>query len=177
MKTMFVAVALVVLVAAIPASAVASTQYYIPPGNSSANEYVESVPTAGGGSASGFPGVGGGTRPQHGGTAGAVSSSTRSALVHQGRDGVLTAAFATESAPAGPHITGAERAPEHASRNHAGGAVTTGTGAADSGSPVGSVLGALTGAGGATSSRVLLLILILVGLGTATVALRRRLAR
>jgi len=78
-------------------------QYYIPPGNGAANEYVESIPTAGGSRPS--RAVGGGTgstgaRPG-GGSAGApYSAATKSALLHQGADGARAAALASATAPA-----------------------------------------------------------------------------
>jgi hypothetical protein len=85
----------------LPASATASTQYYIPPGNSSGNEYVESVPTAGG-SAPALAihhGGSGGSGSRGSGSGGAISPATRAALVRQGNDGAQTAAFVEATSP------------------------------------------------------------------------------
>ncbi len=166
----FIVAAAVAALAAAPASAQAAkkTQYYIPPGNSSANEYVEGIPTAGGGSATLGITPGGGRRPPSGG-AGALSHSTRSTLVRQGRDGALTAAFVAASSPA--------RAQRGSTGQHP--AVRASGSAAPSSTPsVASLLRSVTGAGGqGASSQWLLVILIAVALGTGSIALRRRLAK
>src|ERR1700741_4514931 len=95
-----------VLALAAPASREASVHTIAPPGNSSVGQYVETVPTAGGGQptntvhptgpAVGRPGGPGGT-PGNGGSSGGggggpISASTRHALADQGAAGVAAAA-------------------------------------------------------------------------------------
>jgi hypothetical protein len=128
-----VAIALVVLLA-VPASAEASGRTLAPPGNSGVGQYVEVVPTVGGGRPSntvhpvsgtaGHPGgpggtsSGGGTSGGTGGGAGAgtspggtgggglITASTQHALAAQGPAGAAAAALAEATAPSRPRSSG-----------------------------------------------------------------------
>jgi hypothetical protein len=85
-----------VLVVALPASASAKLRPYIPPGNSGANEYVESVPTAGGDNS---------TRNviSSGDQGSALAPATQRALKRAGADGRAAAAIANATAPRSRH--------------------------------------------------------------------------
>ena len=77
---------------ALPASALA--EYYVPPGNSAATQYTESLPSAGGES-TGKGGHGGGTAsPEE-----SLGSRNAQRLEAQGPAGEATAALAAETAP------------------------------------------------------------------------------
>ena len=106
-----VAIALALLLA-LPASAEAS-KTIAPPGNSGVGQYVETVPTAGGGrptstvhpggGAVGHPGGPGGTSSGGGAGGGsAITPSTQHALAAQGPAGVAAAALAEATAPQRP---------------------------------------------------------------------------
>jgi hypothetical protein len=165
---------------ALPASAAAATQYYIPPNNSGGNQYVESVPTAGGSSPTSsisHPGKGGS------GTNHALSRGTESALLAQGPDGARVAAFANQTAPGG-------RGGAAGARTGGGGATGNGAtsggggspGASSNGESVGSggsspaisVARSITGLGGHGGFGVLPIVLIAVTIGIGGLALLRR---
>lgn len=144
---------------AFPAAGAAKLRPYIPPGNSGANEYVESVPTAGGSNATGNVIESGGGS--------ALAPGTQSALARQGRDGRATAAVANETAP---------RNLRHRFRRHVGPSVTggsTGSGSPGAGtspeaggSPAGAVLKSLfglQGQGGAALPAILILAALVLG--------------
>jgi hypothetical protein len=92
-KSRFAALAAVAVGLVLPASALA--EYYVPPGNSAANQYTESLPSAGGESAGKGKGGGGGTK------APAESLGARNAhkLEAQGPAGEAAAEVAAETAP------------------------------------------------------------------------------
>lgn len=83
-----------IMVLALPASAAARTTYYIPPGNSSGSEYVESVPTVGGNAPTSAVAGGTGSRRD------ILSKQTQAALERYGTVGAQTADFADATAPA-----------------------------------------------------------------------------
>lgn len=102
-----IAIALAVVLAA-PSAAQARVHKIAPPGNSGVGQYVETVPTAGGGQptstvhpggvgvAVGRGGTGGGPGSTGGG---AIAPSTQRALAKQGPTGDATAALAAATAP------------------------------------------------------------------------------
>jgi hypothetical protein len=78
---------------ALPAQALA--EYYVPPGNSAANQYTESLPSAGGESSGGRGHGGGGTpTPQQ-----SLGARNAKRLEAQGPAGEATAELAAETAP------------------------------------------------------------------------------
>src|SRR5437016_4792671 len=90
--------ALLLVSGLMPALAAASTgSGQSPPGNSAINQYVESIPTAGGGKPTR------GLRSHHGGrgNSGAVSPSTARAMSNRGGAGPDALAFANTTAPSG----------------------------------------------------------------------------
>jgi hypothetical protein len=160
------AVPLAFLIAlALPVSASAFT--VIPPTNSGADQYVESVPTAGGNRSS-HPVGGGGAAAR---TSGSIAPSTQAALIHQGVVGRRTAELARRFAPAKVR---------HKSRGHSSGGASAGAGsdggASGSGSsPLGTLVRALVGAPGhGAPGSVVPIALILATLGVGAVALRHR---
>jgi hypothetical protein len=173
---------------ALPASALASTppKYFIPPGNSSGNQYVESIPTAGGKSSTN--GV-----THSGGGHGTLPPRTQSALVSQGHDGAQAAAFANATGN-GPQSGGSGSThARHGAGGTAGGSGGGGRGGAggagggaSSGagngsnagavgsSPAASVAHSLTGLGGQGGLGWLPFVLLAVALGLAAIAILRR---
>jgi hypothetical protein len=166
----------ILFVVAVPASAVAAPRYYVPPGNSSADQYVESIPTAGGNGTSGriAPRTSRGNRAR--GTV--LSPSVESALQRVGTDGIQAATFAdaTGSLPtdaAKPHLRQGSvvRTPVSDSSEIRGAS----TGGYPAVGPVVRSLFGLSRGGGTFGVLVAVLILGTVGIGS--VALRRRLGR
>jgi hypothetical protein len=158
---------------ALPASAAAATQYYIPPNNSGGNQYVESVPTAGGSSPTSsisHPGKGGS------GTNHALSRGTESALLAQGPDGARVAAFANQTAPGGARGSGASvSGGGSGGRGGATGAPANGVSVGSGGSsPAISVARSITGLDGHGGFGVLPILLIAVTIGIGGLALLRR---
>jgi hypothetical protein len=174
-----------ILILALPATAVAKRRVLAPPGNSSVNQYVESIPTAGGsqptssvhphsgggvGGGSGHSGGSGGSAGSGttGGTTGggAISAATQRRLAGHGRDGASAAALALATAPA------------------SSGSGNTGTGSSAANpalprtaatSPTSAVLKALTGSSSSGGLGALLpIILIVSALGISAVAILRR---
>lgn len=171
-----IAIALAVALAT-PSWAQARTHTIAPPGNSGVGQYVETLPTAGGGQptstvhsgGAGGPVGRGGTGGGPGSSGGAVASSTQRALARQGPIGDATAALAQATAP---------RRTRPAARSGHGRANPSGLGASGGGggsSPSTSVLKALSGS---TSSGGLgpLLPIALIGsvLAAAVLTLVRR---
>ena len=191
-----------VVVLLAPAAASARGVPVVPPGNSAVNQYVEIVPTAGGGQPSGdiHPGsVGGGATA--GGEAGvtALAPSTARVLAHEGPAGIQTAAIVRVTAPAGvdgrqtASHAGSQRASRakrptasharhRAARRGFGSTPSTGnappptTGAAASQhSRVSDVLQAMTGAGSSGGLGPLMPALLAVTVcGALALAIRRR---
>ncbi len=182
-----VAIALAILFA-VPASAEASSRTLAPPGNSGVGQYVETVPTAGGGRPTntvhpgggtvGHPGgpggtssgggTGGGGSGRGGGGDGAIPASTQHALAAQGPAGVAAAALAEATAPSRPRSA--------ARTGSAGPASSVSAASASEGSsPTASVFKALSGStsGGGIGP---LLPIVLIGsvLAAAVLALVRR---
>ena len=162
-----------ILAVGMPASAQARVHTIAPPGNSGVGQYLETLPTAGGGQPTntvhpvgGVGGSGGPRRP--GGTGGtgsstgsAISPSTARTLAHEGSTGSAAAALAQATAP--NPIRGTSRR------------VTSAIATSSGSSPATSVLKTLTGSssGGGLGP---LLPLVLIGslLGAAVLALVRR---
>ena len=98
-------VAGLVLAAAAPA---AQADTIAPPGNAGAQEYLEAVPTAGGGKVGGSSG-----KP----SSGTLSKRDQSSLKAQGSDGSATAALAEASAPAPSHKSSSGKAHHRQSKS------------------------------------------------------------
>jgi hypothetical protein len=180
--------ACVIAALALPSAAGAALTPVIPPGNSAANQYVESVPTAGGGTSSTVVFKGGhGGRPGHASTP-AVATS-QSYLQRQGTDGRgLTALLRATAAPASAGST-SHRHDTHRSAaapggsaggGSAGGSTTgggsTGTRVSGTGATSGTaaVVHSLTGLGGTSPGLWVVLLVVAVGVvGTAGVRRRR----
>ncbi len=157
MRALLIAAALSL---ALPAAGAAKLRPYIPPGNSGANEYVESVPTAAGNNSTGNVIESGAGGPS------VLAPSTRSALATQGRDGRATAALANATAPA----TLRDRHRRHVAPGAGGssGAGSSGGGvpAVSGGSPAAAVLKSifgLQGGGGAVLPVLLILAALVLG--------------
>jgi hypothetical protein len=159
----------------------------VPPGDSGANQYVEVIPTAGGGTPDS------GVRPSTHRSAAAVSSSTLSTLSHQGSAGQQAAALALATAPSTSASTSATpqsrpssgrphaaRASSHRATGHSAAPATRppappappATGAM---APAAAILHTATGTGGGLGSvlPVLLIALAAGGVGLA-IGQRRR---
>lgn len=184
MRTFAVALLAALAVPAVASAALKPVIPVIPPGNSAANQYVESVPTAGGGTSSTNVYKNG-----HGGKPGGASTralaQSQSYLQRQGADGRgLTALLRATAAPAP-----ASAATPHGHGKHAaGGAVTgrsgggSGGGSGSIGTPVSTVgatsggtavANSLTGLGGASSALWIVLIGATLGVVAAAIARRR----
>lgn len=165
---------------ALPASAQAgsSPQPFVPAGNSAANEYVEVVPTAGGGQST-SPLTHTGTKTSAARQVSPLPQGAQTAFSQQGSDGTRAAAFARATAPASvrhrAHHAGAVAGSSGGSGPGSGstGAGPAGTPVSASGGP--SLLRAVTGAGtsGGLGS-MLPVVLGLSALAVAGAALRRR---
>ncbi len=165
MRALLIAAALSL---ALPAAGAAKLRPYIPPGNSGANEYVESVPTAAGNNSTGNVIGSGASGPS------VLAPSTRSALASQGRDGRATAALVNATAPA----TLRDRHRRHVAPGAGGssGAGSSGGGvpAGSGGSPAAAVLKSLFGLqGGGGAVLPILLILAALVLGAERMWRRR----
>ena len=176
-----VALALAMLLVA-PAWAQARVHTIAPPGNSSVGQYLETVPTAGGGQpantvhphtggvVSGRSGGGGPTGGSNGSGAGAtVAPATRRALVAQGPTGAAAAALAQATAPHGA------QSPAQVSRGARTPPPASPTSSRDGLSPAASVFKAFTGSASKGGLGPLLPI-VLIGsvLAGAALALARR---
>lgn len=172
-------------------SSVAVGKTVAPPGNSGVGQYVEVIPTAGGGRPSstvhsGGAGTvhngsgGGGTSSSSGGGSGSgssggaansggsgsISAGTQQALARQGPAGRAAASLAKATAPAGVKPTDVKNRPR-----------PRGSGASGNGgsSPVSTIFKALTGSGSRGGlGPVLPIILIVAALSAAALALLRR---
>jgi hypothetical protein len=155
-----------VLLVALPASASAKLRPYVPPGNSGANEYVESVPTAGGDKSTGNVIAAGAT-----GSAAALAPSTQSALTRAGADGRRTAAVANATAPR------RARHDVHIAAGSGGGNPGSGASSSQGGaSPAGGILSSLLGLhgqGGLGGTLPAILIATMLALGVGRVWRRR----
>jgi hypothetical protein len=138
----------------------------VPPGNSSASEYVENVPTARGRCPS--------VALASAGRGGTIPRSTGHALLTQGSAGIATEALARATGPAGsklnvPGLPGAVT-------NHKAGGATSSTSSGGTSSPLQAIADAVdgsTGGGGLGALLPIILILCVLGMG-GTVLLRRR---
>lgn len=160
----------------LPSSASAHRKAVAPPGNSGVGQYVEIIPTVGGGRPTGaiHPGGSGSS---------VLSPSTQRAFSSQGPAGKSAAALANATAPVtsdanGHTTTGQTNAPGH---RHAGGAITSASsgppssGSSSSASPANSLAKALTGSSGGGGLGLLLpAILVVCAIGGGIVALLRR---
>ncbi len=165
---------------ALPATAQAasSPKPFVPAGNSAASQYVEVVPTAGGGEST-SPLTHPGTKKTAVSQASPLSPSAQTALRRQGSDGTRVAAFASATAPASVRRHAHHGAAAAGSSGGSGpGAGAGGTGQA--GTPVGSgggpsLLRAVTGAGASGGlGSMLPVVLGLSALAVGGAALRRR---
>jgi hypothetical protein len=168
--------AALVVALVLPTGAAARSGTVAPPGNSGISQYLETIPTVGGGrptntvtprggggaGGSGGAGRSAGAGPSGGagGAGGAVSAATRRVLARQGSDGRAAAALAGATAPADAGA-GVGSGSESGEGRGVGGS-----------SPTAAVLDALTGSGGGLGP-VLPIILVATGFGAAAVALRR----
>lgn len=152
-----------VLVVALPAAAGAKLRPYVPPGNSGANEYVESVPTAGGDNSTGSVITSGDT-----GTS--LAPSIQTALTRSGPDGRATARVANSTAQRRPRH-GEHPAAVAGGASGAGGGGSPG-GAAPAGGVLRSLLG-LEGQGGLGGALPAILIATVLALGAGRVWRRR----
>jgi hypothetical protein len=146
----------------------ASAFSVIPPSNSGADQYVESVPTAGGSrSSTPLATTAPSTRAIE-----SVTPSTQAVLVRQGADGRRTAALARRFAPPGARQR--SRSAGRLGRSSGGG--SSGGGSSGSGSsPLGTLVDALIGSGtNGGSGAAVPIALILSTFGVGAVALRRR---
>lgn len=137
----------------------------VPPGNSSASEYVENVPTARGGCPS--------VALASAASASIIPESTTCTLLTRGRAGIATDALARATGPAGsslnvPGLSGAV--------TNRKAAATSSAGSGGASSPLGAIADALDGSAGGGGLGVLvpvILILCVFGMG-GTFLLRRR---
>jgi hypothetical protein len=165
----------------LPGIAGAKLRPVIPPGNSGANQYEESIPTARGGQPSTGVRPGTDTRAR-GGSPTALAPSTQRALAAQGQDGIQAAAAARATAPAGVRgvavgRTGKPAAGGTTSIAPAQSSITAGSHGSGS-SPVSQVLQALTGSsaqgGLGVTLPVILIITLLAAAILAMIGRRRR---
>jgi hypothetical protein len=166
---------------AFPAWAQARVHTIAPPGNSGVSQYLETIPTAGGGQPTnsvhplaGGVGAGGSGGPgSTGGNGGSgavvnIAPSTQRALAKKGPDGVAAAALAQATAPRGGSSNASDRGAAAASSAPA--ASTD-----DGSSPTASVFKALTGStGGGGAGPLLPIVLIGSVLAAAGLGLTRR---
>jgi hypothetical protein len=173
MRTVTAVLVVVAVGAGLPAPALAKLRP-IPPSNPAANQYVESVPTAGGAA----PSAGLKLHPSsHSGSAvpgtpaggGAVPTATGSAMVKSGSDGRQAAIFAQATAPArhGSHTSRGSVTRQSAPAS--GTAVAT-SAVRSTSAPL-AVVRSLTGVDGVGALPV---VLILVALAITAVAVYRR---
>jgi hypothetical protein len=159
-----VATVVALLALLVPAAASARARKYAPPGNSAISQYVESVPTAGGGRPSGTIH----TRGAAGSSA--LSPATQRAFSRQGADGKAAAALANATAPAARRNASAGQRQSPAASASSGGSANE--------SPLDSLLRTATGASSRGGLGAWLpAILIVATLGGGALALRRGLAR
>lgn len=145
-----------------PAGAAARVVKLAPPGNSGIGQYVEVVPTAGGGKPTG--GVGSG-RP----AASVIPPAAARALARAGADGRAAAALANATAPSLAALASG-------SATQPGNYPATGSGGGSS--PLSTLARAVTGSSsGRGLGAWLPAILIVVALGGGAIGLRKRLAR
>ncbi len=166
-----------VLTVALPAGASAKLRPYIPPGNSGANQYVESVPTAGGDNSARNV-ISGDRGSSLAPSTSSLAPSTQSALTRAGRDGRATAAVANATAPKSRHHR--VHAAAGAGTLGGGGGTFGGAGGASTSqggaSPVRGVLSSLfglQGQGGLGRALPAILIAIVLALGAGRVWRRR----
>jgi hypothetical protein len=180
MRTLTIALAMLLTV---PASALAASPLKpVPPSNSAANQYVEVVPTAGGGTpATGITQHSSSSRLNSSASAPAgssLSAPTRAALAASGRDGRRVALLARATAPAREKTTrqskqalGAAGTGSSSGGSGGSGAVgSTGSGAPVGAAPASAVVKSLTGGVGSG----LPIALAVLALGISGVALLRR---
>jgi hypothetical protein len=170
---------------ATPAWAQARVHTIAPPGNSGVSQYLETIPTAGGGQPTntvhpraGGVGAGGSGGPgSTGGNGGSgavvnIAPSTQRALAKKGPDGVAAAALAQATAPRG---ASSRRASSHTSAGAAAAFSVPAASTGDGSSPTSSVFKALTGStGGGGAGPLLPIVLIGSVLAAAGLGLSRR---
>lgn len=179
---------MLLLGAALPTGAAAKNQRF-PSGNSGISQYLETIPTAGGGTPSG----GGKSHHGHGSGSGAVPEPTDRAMSNSGSTGEQAAAFANSTAPApagtgrgtgsGGSASSGTRSGSSRGPGRAGlaGSALSGASAGSTGSsgnsPIKSVLAAFGGGssgGGLGAWLPVLLVAILLGGGAIALRARHR---
>jgi hypothetical protein len=166
-------VTLVVVLAALPSAAQAHSRPVVPPSNSGADQYVEIIPTAGGGRPSHTVHAGG-RRP---GGPGALPPGTQQAMSSQGALGAQAAQFAQATAPANvvaSHATATSRrrGSTHPSSRRTSTAPAT-TVPAVPASASSSVMDSLTGGSGGGVGLALPIVLAATLLGVVLIRLYR----
>jgi hypothetical protein len=171
---------------ALPAAAVAAGRPIVPQGNSSADQYIESVPTARGQRPTASVQTTS-TRVTSVNRSGSVPAATQRTLAHDGATGRLAASFAAATGPAIAHKgttrrhAGRSRRPATATRSTRAQRRSSGAAAATRTPPGSSpgatsrgtaVADALTGVGGSTGAW-LPIILIVLTVGAVALRLRR----
>jgi hypothetical protein len=148
-----------IVTVALPAAAGAAGRPLVPQGNSGANQYVESIPTAGGQRPTSSVGANQTGSAGSSSTSSILTPSVRAALASQGHDGRQTAALARAYAPA----TGSR------GRSRGGGVLTgggsSGAGSAGARAPTGAAAPAAGTSAGAGSSPSALLVRSVTGFG------------
>jgi hypothetical protein len=166
------------LALALPASAPAKNRTYAPPGNSGVNQYVESVPTAGGKKPANSVHAGGGSGGGGGGSSSSIPASTQQQFARQGAAGRAAIALAQATAPSGGSASA--RTGRHGSGRSGNGATT---GSASPGtaprtaagfSPVSSLLKTFTGSTAGGLGALLPIILVVSAVGAMAMAIFRR---
>jgi hypothetical protein len=152
------------LVLAIAAPA-AAADTIAPPGNAGAQEYLEAVPTAGGGKVGGSSGKPG---------SGTLSKRDRSSLAAQGSDGKAAAALAETSAPAASHTSSPAKKHHH---SKSAPAAASSDPAPSGGGPSLAAASAKTVGGKGGMGAALPIVLAVALVGAAGLALLRRRSR
>lgn len=159
---------------ALPAGAAAKgcTRTLTPPGNSAVNQYVETVPTAGGGCPTSRIHSSGG--PPGGKKTGALPSRTASALAARGPVGAADLSFARATAPAHARKRKTRRVAAGHNRSQPPSSASTPPASGGGGDPAVAVVKALTGSGGGGLGVLLPIILAAAVLAAAGIVLTRR---
>ncbi|HZK15239.1 MAG TPA: hypothetical protein VFC52_01455 [Solirubrobacterales bacterium] len=168
--------ALAASIAVLVLPAAAWAEYLVPPGNSAATQYTESVPTAGGHRNTELDGGGAQRAPSR-----VLGKRNSERLEAQGKSGEEAAGFAAETAPAA--VVAEERTTPPQSPGHNSESddedVTAGAGTGNEGPPgrgaVGQVAAQATGATSGELGLWLPLAMLATALWAAAVVLRRRL--
>lgn len=132
-----------VLLVALAAPAYAGAEYYVPPGNSAANQYTETLPSAGGDS--------GGKKKDKASPAATLGAGNAKKLEDQGPSGKAAAQLAAETAPATVPVTETASNDSGGNGQAAGGGGKSGNGGGSGGSGSGKTANG-AGSGSATTT-------------------------